>query len=1011
MGRITRGTRIFAICMTAASSALVWLPAAVASAAPAATSATARSAAPAHTSAGTTKAVAPASAQKAGSAAAAAQAAAQAGAISGTVIGPAGVPLAGICVTATGPGGRQLARTNGSGQYTLTGLKAGVYSVDYTDCASPDSYTAQAYPAGSVNVASGQRTSLEPVVLTATSPAQAISTEQAYAQAHESAAAAAKVKYAVTGTVSNTAGKPLAGICVTGTARISIKLTPKGRTYYFNEPTTAKTNKQGFYEIRTFTLPPKYYHLLSWKILFEVGCGNGGNYAPQWWRGAASAGKATALAAKPYKITGIDATLTEGGSIEGIIRGGSASGPGLKGACVQATGVFGQAGVSILTHTGTGTQSGLYVLRGLGSGNYNVSFSPCNAGNYLYAKYGRVFAHVGTTKRVSGFLLPGALVAGTVTSSQAGHAKLGKICLYLSSTRFGISFAETAKSGRYSIDRLTHGTYYVSLFSCGNSGSYAPQFYRAGASTGTLSAATASAIKLSVGEHYTANVAMLPGGTIEGTVTAQSSGADLRDVCVEAVGESGYIGFIGGGPILPLPFADALTNSAGRYRLANLRPGRYVVDFTDCSSSAYASTWFAPEGGISPQWVFVPGGVTTTVDVALPRAGTITGTVTNHAGHGLADVCVEASQPGAVEPSVVQIIGGVGSSLTFTAKTGKYTIGRLLPGQYSVVFAPSCISGTYAPQVYRDKAPGSAGTPVQVLAGRTTPNINATLNSGKSVSGVVTSDITGKPVQACLIVGAGSLNVVPAVYVVTAKSGRFTLKHVVAGTYQAEVSPCSGTALATIFTEISIPAGHSTAVIRLRLPRSGSIAGTITATGVPGGAAYACAQVSSVSGEFEATAIASRSGHYLLTDLAPGTYQVQIDDSCSGGTALAPSVFSVHVAPGATTRVTTALVAGGSITGSVTSSASSGKVAGICVGAFAGETATEPTAVAITASNGSYQIGTLPPGSYLVEFSSGCGAKGYVTQWYDDATTAATATPVTVKPGVTETGVDASMSS
>jgi hypothetical protein len=149
-----------------------------------------------------------------------------------------------------------------------------------------------------------------------------------------------------------------------------------------------------------------------------------------------------------------------------------------------------------------------------------------------------------------------------------------------------------------------------------------------------------------------------------------------------------------------------------------------------------------------------------------------------------------------------------------------------------------------------------------------------------------------------------------------------------------------------------------------------------------------------------------------VPDVAPGSYQVQIDDACSGATALAPQLISpVRVAAGATTRVNAALAANGSITGTVTSSASSGPVAGICVGAFTGASATEPAAVAITAADGSYQIGYLAPASYLVKFSSGCPATGYDTQWYNDANSAATATPVTVSPGLAHSGVDARMSS
>jgi Carboxypeptidase regulatory-like domain len=555
------------------------------------------------------------------------RAAAESGVISGTVLGPAGVPLAGICVTASGPRGRQVARTNGNGSYTLTGMPAGAYSVGYADCASPDSYSATAYPGGAVDVVSGQRASLEPVALAATSPAQAIATEQAYVQAHESAAKPAAVKYAVTGRVRNKSGKPLAGICVTALAGLKINSKARHPVYFFLVDVT-KTNRQGFYAIRAL---PTALHVASWKVLFAMGCGNGGNYAPQWWRGKPSSVKASTISAKPYKITGIDAVMTEGASIAGVIRGRNAHGPGLKGACVQATGIYGQEFVNIVAHTRAG---GRYVLHGLGTGSYRVYFSPCQAGNYLSASHGKVQVRVDKTKTVSGFLVAGATIAGTVTSSEAGHAKLDHICVYLSGAKTGLWVTTTAKSGGYSIDRLPHGSYYVGLAGCGDSGSYAPQFYRKGASTGSLSAAAATAISLGVGKKYTANVAMLPGGTIEGTVTGQPSGGPLRDVCVEVLGQSGFGGlFLLGGPIILEAANFAETNSAGQYRIANLTPGLYVADFTEClQKSRYSSAWFAPEGGSSPQWVSVAGGATVGVAAGLPRAGTITGTVTDLAG-------------------------------------------------------------------------------------------------------------------------------------------------------------------------------------------------------------------------------------------------------------------------------------------------------------------------------------------------------------------------------------------
>src|SRR5258708_32016800 len=65
--------------------------------------------------------------------------------------------------------------------------------------------------------------------------------------------------------------------------------------------------------------------------------------------------------------------------------------------------------VSIQVHTGV---AGRYALHGLGTGRYDVSFAPCNAGNYLSASHGRVSVRVGTTQTVSGFLVGGGGICG-----------------------------------------------------------------------------------------------------------------------------------------------------------------------------------------------------------------------------------------------------------------------------------------------------------------------------------------------------------------------------------------------------------------------------------------------------------------------------------------------------------------------------------------------------------------------------------------------------------------------
>jgi hypothetical protein len=96
----------------------------------------------------------------------------------------------------------------------------------------------------------------------------------------------------------------------------------------------------------------------------------------------------------------------------------------------------------------------------------------------------------------------------------------------------------------------------------------------------------------------------------------------------------------------------------------------------------------------------------------------------------------------------------------------------------------------------------------------------------------------------------------------------------------------------------------------------------------------------------------------------------------------------------------------GGFTGTVTGPG--GKpVTGICVRAISqGHGASRFLAVT---SSGSYQLGSLRPGRYLVEFFPGCGASGYSTQWWKNVASVRTATPVLVRSGRTRPGIDAAL--
>jgi hypothetical protein len=118
----------------------------------------------------------------------------------------------------------------------------------------------------------------------------------------------------------------------------------------------------------------------------------------------------------------------------------------------------------------------------------------------------------------------------------------------------------------------------------------------------------------------------------------------------------------------------------------------------------------------------------------------------------------------------------------------------------------------------------------------------------------------------------------------------------------------------------------------------------------------------------------------------------------------------VTVTVGQTTpSISAALGRDGQITGTV-SDASNAPLSGICVTAVpdSANLAGLLPIVAVSHTSG-YKLTGLVPGDYTVEFSAGCGASGYLSQWWQDASTAAAATPVSVAADQAVTGISATM--
>jgi hypothetical protein len=351
-----------------------------------------------------------------------------------------------------------------------------------------------------------------------------------------------------------------------------------------------------------------------------------------------------------------------------------------------------------------------------------------------------------------------------------------------------------------------------------------------------------------------------------------------------------------------------------------------------------------------------------------------------------------------------------GGAAATTNGDGQYVARDLAPGQYTVQFGP-CQNAPYADQWYKDKDAGQPATVITVRPGRTTGGINARLNAGTSVSGLVESGATHQPAgDACVAaIPAGTptaeLGLVGLSSAPAGRKGRFTLTHLATGSYELIASECDGQG-AVVQLPLRVPDRKSVVVT---LPQPGTISGVVTAPAADGGGAGICVVATPTSGDGIGGVIApDSSGAYSIPELAPGSYQVQFTPECvTGAAALATQTSSlVTVTAGGTTTVNASLAEVGSITGTVTT-ARAVPVAGECVAAFPTATATTPSAVAITSADGSYQIGFLGSGSYLVRFSSGCGGSGYATQWWDGVASATGAAPVSVAAGTATPDVNA----
>jgi protocatechuate 3,4-dioxygenase beta subunit len=389
------------------------------------------------------------------------------------------------------------------------------------------------------------------------------------------------------------------------------------------------------------------------------------------------------------------------------------------------------------------------------------------------------------------------------------------------------------------------------------------------------------------------------------------------------------------------------TDERGRFEIPGLRPGRYKV------------TVRAPDFAVgTSDDVMVEADADAEAEVVLYRGAPITGRLVGPNEKPVAGrVTIHDDEAALPSP--------MGPDEMLSAETdaeGRFRVERVAPGSHVVaVVAPG-----FAPQRLTADV-GTAGTPVDLG--------DVVLETGLQIRGRV-RDKAGSPIADAQINGFnrrgfGGGNMLQAR---GEADGTFVIAGVQPGTYRL-------TARAYGYGEVSKSAEAGGDVVEFVMDAAGSVTGTaVDEAGRPVDAFRVTARpVVEETGmrfppRFEL--IADAEGHFILDNLAPATYVLQVSapDRADG------VVSSVKIAPGATVDVgRLRLGAGGIVRGTVVDGGGT-PVVGATVTARAGQSfGPQPANEAVSDGGGAFEIKGLPTGAVTVSGRHPNYADGRVT--------------------------------